>query len=32
MASPVDAARAIAGVNRAYWKLLMRMYGWGRAA
>ncbi len=32
MATPVDAARAMAGVNRAYWKMLMRMYGWGRTA
>ena len=32
MATPVDAARAMAGVNGAYWKMLMRMYGWGRTA
>jgi GNAT superfamily N-acetyltransferase len=32
MATPVDAARAMAGINRAYWKMLMRMYGWGRTA
>ncbi len=32
IATPVDAARAMASVNRAYWKLLMRMYGWGRTA
>jgi GNAT superfamily N-acetyltransferase len=32
MATPVDAARAMASVNRAYWKMLLRMYGWGRAA
>ena len=31
-ATPVDAARAMASVNRAYWKMLMRMYGWGRTA
>ncbi|MBR1122458.1 GNAT family N-acetyltransferase [Bradyrhizobium lablabi] len=28
----VDAARAIANLNRAYWNMLFRMYGWGRAA
>ena len=32
MATPVDAARAMASVNRAYWKMLLRMYGWGRTA
>jgi GNAT superfamily N-acetyltransferase len=32
MATPADAARAMVSVNRAYWHLLMRMYGWGRAA
>lgn len=32
MATPVDAARAMASVNRAYWKMLLRVYGWGRAA
>jgi GNAT superfamily N-acetyltransferase len=26
------AARAIADLNRAYWEMLMRMYGWGRTA
>jgi GNAT superfamily N-acetyltransferase len=26
------AARTIANVNRAYWRMLLRMYGWGRAA
>jgi GNAT superfamily N-acetyltransferase len=31
-ATPVDAARAIANYNRAYWKMLLRMYGWGKAA
>jgi GNAT superfamily N-acetyltransferase len=31
-ATPVDAARAMAGINRAYWKMLLRMYGWGRTA
>jgi GNAT superfamily N-acetyltransferase len=32
MATPVDAARAMMAFNRAYWKLLLRMYGWGRPA
>jgi len=32
MATPADAARAMVNVNRAYWKLLLRMYGWGRTA
>ena len=27
--TPVDAWRAMANLNRAYWKLLLRMYGWG---
>ena len=31
-ATPVDAARAIASYNRAYWKMMLRMYGWGKAA
>ena len=31
-ATPIDAARAIANFNRAYWGMLFRMYGWGRAA
>jgi GNAT superfamily N-acetyltransferase len=26
------AARQIANFNRAYWRMLLRMYGWGRAA
>jgi GNAT superfamily N-acetyltransferase len=30
IATPVDAARAMINFNRAYWKLLLRMYGWGR--
>jgi GNAT superfamily N-acetyltransferase len=29
-ATPLDAARMIVDFNRAYWKLLLRMYGWGR--
>jgi GNAT superfamily N-acetyltransferase len=31
-ASTVEAARAIANFNRAYWRMLLRMYGWRRAA
>ncbi|KWV55530.1 acetyltransferase [Bradyrhizobium macuxiense] len=30
--SPVDAARAIVDMNRAYWRMVMQMSGWGRAA
>jgi RimJ/RimL family protein N-acetyltransferase len=30
IATPVDAARAMINFNRAYWSLLLRMYGWGR--
>jgi hypothetical protein len=30
--APAEAARAIVDFNRAYWKLLLRMYGWGRTA
>ena len=32
LATPVDAARAMVNFNRAYWKLLLQMYGWGRTA
>ncbi|CAN7271472.1 GNAT family N-acetyltransferase [Bradyrhizobium sp. LjRoot220] len=32
MATPIDAARAIANYNRAYWAMMLRMYGWGRTA
>ena len=32
IATPADAARAMFNVNRAYWKMLLRMYGWGRTA
>ena len=32
IATPAEAARAIVGFNRAYWRLLLRMYGWGRMA
>ena len=28
----VDAARAVANFNRAYWKMLLKMSGWSRAA
>jgi GNAT superfamily N-acetyltransferase len=31
-ASTIEAARAIANFNRAYWRMLLRMYGWKRAA
>lgn len=27
--APIEAARAIANFNRAYWRILFRMYGWG---
>jgi GNAT superfamily N-acetyltransferase len=30
--TPLDAARAMMNFNRAYWKLLLRMYGIGRPA
>jgi GNAT superfamily N-acetyltransferase len=29
---PLDAARAIANFNRAYWRTVLQIYGWGRAA
>jgi GNAT superfamily N-acetyltransferase len=32
IATPFDAARAMVNFNRAYWKWLLRMYGWGRTA
>jgi GNAT superfamily N-acetyltransferase len=32
IATPFDAARAMIHFNRMYWKLLLRMYGLGRAA
>src|ERR1700682_1815776 len=32
IATPAAAARAIVDFNRAYWKLFLRMYGWGRTA
>ena len=28
--TPIQAAQAIANFNRAYWRILFRMYGWGR--
>jgi GNAT superfamily N-acetyltransferase len=31
-ASPLEAARTIANINQAYWKMVLQMYGWGRAA
>ena len=31
-ATPVDAARAMINFNRAYWRLLLRMYDWSRMA
>jgi GNAT superfamily N-acetyltransferase len=30
--TPADAARVMINFNRAYWKLVLRMYGWGRTA
>jgi GNAT superfamily N-acetyltransferase len=32
IATPADVARAMMNLNRAYWKLVLRMYGWGRTA
>ena len=32
IATPAAAARAIVDFNRVYWKLFLRMYGWGRTA
>jgi hypothetical protein len=32
IANAIDAARAMTNVNRAYWQLWLRMYGWGRTA
>ena len=32
IATPGEAARAMIQFNRAYWKLLRQMYGWGRPA
>jgi GNAT superfamily N-acetyltransferase len=30
IAIPVEAARALARANRAYWRMLLRIYGWDR--
>ena len=32
MTTPADAVSAMLNFNRAYWKLLLRLYGWGRTA
>jgi GNAT superfamily N-acetyltransferase len=32
IAAPAASMRAMMNLNRAYWKLLLRMYGWGRTA
>jgi GNAT superfamily N-acetyltransferase len=32
IAAPADAARVMVQFNRTYWKLLFRMFGWGRTA
>jgi len=32
VATPSDAARAMVRLNRAYWQMLLRLHGWGRAA
>ena len=32
IATPFDAARAMVNFNRAYWRFLLRMYGWRRTA
>lgn len=32
IATPADAARAMINMNRAYWQMWLRMYGWGRTA
>ncbi len=32
VATPFDAARAMANFNREYWKFMLRMSGWGRTA
>lgn len=32
MATTLEAARAITNFNRAYWAMMLRMSGWGRAA
>jgi GNAT superfamily N-acetyltransferase len=30
--TPIDAARAVVEINRAYWKFLLRLYGWKQIA
>jgi hypothetical protein len=32
IANAIDATRALTDINRAYWQMWLRMYGWGRAA
>jgi GNAT superfamily N-acetyltransferase len=32
IATPAESMRAMMNFNRAYWKLWLRMYGWGRTA
>jgi GNAT superfamily N-acetyltransferase len=32
IATPAEAVRAMISLNRAYWTLVLRMYGWGRTA
>jgi GNAT superfamily N-acetyltransferase len=32
IAAPADSLRAAINLNRVYWKAVLRMYGWGRAA
>jgi GNAT superfamily N-acetyltransferase len=32
IATPAEAARAMININRAYWQMWLRMYGWGRTA
>ncbi len=32
IATPADSMRAMMNFNRAYWKLLLRLYGWGHTA
>jgi GNAT superfamily N-acetyltransferase len=32
IAAPADPVRALVSFNRAYWKMILRMYGWGRSA
>jgi GNAT superfamily N-acetyltransferase len=32
VATPVAAARTVMNLNRAYWQVVMQIYGWGRAA